>query len=240
MAASLWWCVLFLGSVTQAFVSPAAARSTLPFLTQPHPIGVRPIMDSGKVVPALLAIDGNDGPPSPPPEPSFPSSTPPAPPFADGSSGAPPDVPHSPGEDPPETSDGGVLGRLLGRFQRWRQPRAGQPPGTPAPPPAPTPPPAAAAAAAATAADQDAEESFDLLSLLPLPMAKTFWREATKNFASKAVQRQQGEELIKLSGELETLSNSLNSKLDWNRALLVLSFALQLFSLGVFLGPTGQ
>ena len=94
-------------------------------------------MDSGKVVPALLAIDGNDGPPSPPPEPSF-------------------------------------------------------------------------------------------------------WREATKNFASKAVQRQQGEELIKLSGELETLSNSLNSKLDWNRALLVLSFALQLFSLGVFLGPTGQ
>merc|ERR1712194_970141 len=108
---------------------------TLPFLTQPHPIGVRPIMDSGKVVPALLAIDGNDG---------------------------------------------------------------------------------------------------------PLPMAKTFWREATKNFASKAVQRQQGEELIKLSGELETLSNSLNSKLDWNRALLVLSFALQLFSLGVFLGPTGQ
>ena len=138
MAASLWWCVLFLGSVTQAFVCPAAARSTLPFLTQPHPIGVRPIMDSGKVVPALLAIDGNDG---------------------------------------------------------------------------------------------------------PLPMAKTFWREATKNFASKAVQRQQGEELIKLSGELETLSNSLgilNSKLDWNRALLVLSFALQLFSLGVFLGPTGQ
>ena len=74
-------------------------------------------------------------------------------------------------------------------------------------------------------------------------MAKTFWREATKNFASKAVQRQQGEELIKLSGELETLSNSvnsLNSKLDWNRALLVLSFALQLFSLGVFLGRTGQ
>ena len=135
MAASLWWCVLFLGSVTQAFVCPAAARSTLPFLTQPHPIGVRPIMDSGKVVPALLAIDGNDG---------------------------------------------------------------------------------------------------------PLPMAKTFWREATKNFASKAVQRQQGEELIKLSGELETLSNTLNSKLDWNRALLVLSFALQLFSLGVFLGPTGQ
>lgn len=138
MAASLWWCVLFLGSVTQAFVCPAAARSTLPFLTQPHPIGVRPIMDSGKVVPALLAIDGNDG---------------------------------------------------------------------------------------------------------PLPMAKTFWREATKNFASKAVQRQQGEELIKLSGELETLSNSLNSlnsKLDWNRALLVLSFALQLFSLGVFLGRTGQ
>jgi hypothetical protein len=71
-------------------------------------------------------------------------------------------------------------------------------------------------------------------------MAKTFWREATKNFASKAVQRQQGEELIKLSGELETLSgeletlsNSLNSKLDWNRALLVLSFALQLFFLGV-------
>ena len=137
MAASLWWCVLFLGSVTQAFVCPAAARSTLPFLTQPHPIGVRPIMDSGKVVPALLAIDGNDGPPSPPPEPSF-------------------------------------------------------------------------------------------------------WREATKNFASKAVQRQQGEELIKLSGELETLSNTLNSKLDWNRALLVLSFALQLFSLGVFLGRTGQ
>ena len=135
MAASLWWCVLFLGSVTQAFVCPAAARSTLPFLTQPHPIGVRPIMDSGKVVPALLAIDGNDG---------------------------------------------------------------------------------------------------------PLPMAKTFWREATKNFASKAVQRQQGEELIKLSGELETLSNTLNSKLDWNRALLVLSFALQLFSLGVFLGRTGQ
>ena len=228
MAASLWWCVLFLGSITQAFVCPAAARSTLPVLTQP-----RPIMDSGKV--ALLAIDGNDGPPSPPPAPSFPSSTPPAPPFADGSSGAPPDVPHSPGEDPPETSDGGVLGRLL---RRWRQPRAGQPPGTPAPPPAPTPPPAAAAAA--TAADQDAEESFDLLSLLPLPMAKTFWREATKNFASKAVQRQQGEELIKLSGELETLSNSLNSKLDWNRALLVLSFALQLFSLGVFLGRTGQ
>ena len=75
MAASLWWCVLFLDSVTQAFVCPAAARSTLPVLTQP-----RPIMDSGKV--ALLAIDGNDGPPSPPPEPSFPSSTPPAPPFS--------------------------------------------------------------------------------------------------------------------------------------------------------------
>jgi hypothetical protein len=66
-------------------------------------------------------------------------------------------------------------------------------------------------------------------------LATTFWREATKNFASKAVQRQQGEELIKLSGELETLSNSLNSKLDWNRALLVLSFALQLFFLGFFL-----
>ena len=230
MAASLWWCVLFLDSVTQAFVCPAAARSTLPVLTQP-----RPIMDSGKV--ALLAIDGNDGPPSPPPEPSFPSSTPPAPPFADGSSGAPPDVPHSPGEDPPETSDGGVLGRLL---RRWRQPRAGQPPGTPAPPPAPTPPPAAAAAAAATAADQDAEESFYLLSLLPLPMAKTFWREATKNFASKAVQRQQGEELIKLSGELEKLSGKLDAGLLLLGTLLVLSFALQVFSLGVFLGRTGQ
>jgi hypothetical protein len=67
-------------------------------------------------------------------------------------------------------------------------------------------------------------------------MAKTFWREATKNFASKAVQRQQGEELIKLSGELEKLSGKLeklSGKLDAGLlllgTLLVLSFALQVF-----------
>ena len=31
------------------------------------------------------------------------------------------------------------------------------------------------------------------------------WREATKNFASKAVQRQQGEELLRVSGKLDIL-----------------------------------
>merc|ERR1712194_124257 len=100
--------------------------------------------------------------------------------------------------------------------------------------------PAAAAAAAAAAADQLADESFDLLSLVPLPMAKTIWREATNNFASKAVQRQQGEELIKLSGKLEKLSGKFDAGLLLLGTLLVLSFALQVFSLGVFLGRTGQ
>ena len=54
---------------------------------------------------------------------------------------------------------------------------------------------------------QTAEESFDTLSLLPLVpnVAKNFWREATKNFASKDVQRQQGEELLRVSGKLDIL-----------------------------------
>jgi len=54
---------------------------------------------------------------------------------------------------------------------------------------------------------QTAEESFDTLSLLPLVpnVAKNFWREATKNFASKAVQRQQGEELLRVSDKVNTL-----------------------------------
>ena len=34
---------------------------------------------------------------------------------------------------------------------------------------------------------------------------KTFWREATKNFASKAVQRQQGEELLRVSDKVNIL-----------------------------------
>ena len=173
-ATSLSCCVLFLGSVTQAFVCPAAATCTRPVLPQPQPIALRPTVDSRKVVPTLQAIDGNDKPPSPPPEGSFPSSAPPAPPFADGSS-ASPAVPRSPGDgDQPGTSDGG----LRGRFRRFRQ-RMGQ----------------------------TAEESFDTLSLLPLVpnVAKNFWREATKNFASKAVQRQQGEELLRVSGKLDIL-----------------------------------
>ena len=143
MATSLWCCVLFLGSVTQAFVCPAAATSTRPVLPQPHPIGLRPTVDSRKVVPTLQA-------------------SPPAPP--------------SP----------------LNRS------------------------PAAAAAAAAAAADADADqtavESFEILSLLPHSnVAKNFWREATKNFASKAVQQQQGEELLRVSGKLDTLSGKLDT-----------------------------
>ena len=166
MATSLSCCVLFLGSVTQAFVCPAAATCTRPVLPQPQPIALRPTVGSRKVVPTLQAIDGNDNPPSPPPEGSFPSSAPPAPPFADGSS-APPAVPRSPGDgDQPGTSDGG----LRGRFRRFRQ-RMGIP---------------------------------RLLPLVP-NVAKNFWREATKNFASKAVQRQQGEELLRVSDKVNTL-----------------------------------
>ena len=166
MATSLSCRVLFLGSVTQAFVCPAAATCTRLVLPQPQPIALRPTVDSRKVVPTLQAIDGNDKPPYPPPEESFPSFASPAPPFADGSS-APPAVPHSPGDgDQPGTSDGG----LRGRFRRFRQ-HMGIP---------------------------------RLLPLVP-SVAKNSWREATENFASKAVQRQQGEELLRVSGKLDNL-----------------------------------
>ena len=74
---------------------------------------------------------------------------------------------------------------------------------------------------------QTAEESFDTLSLLPLVpnVAKNFWREATKNFASKAVQRQQGEELLRVSGKLDILL-----------LLCALAFSLQVVLLGQSLG----
>ena len=256
MATTLWCCVLFLGSVTQAFVCPAAATSTCPVLPQPLMIGRRPTVDSRKVVPTLLSIDSNDTHPSPPPDAPFPSSAPPAPPFGDGSSGAPPAppfgdgssgappaVPHSPGEDLPGTSDGG----LRGRFRWFPQRRAGQSPGTPASPPAPAPPPnrspAAAAAAAADAADADAdqtaEESMDVLSMVPFPgsnWVQVIWREATKNFASKAVQRQQGVELLRLSGKLDTLSG----KLDTLSGGVLLVVLLQVFEMGSRFPFTGQ
>ena len=178
MATSLWCCVLFLGSVTQAFVCPAAATSTRPVLPQPHPIGLRPTVDSRKVVPTLQA-------------------SPPAPP--------------SP----------------LNRS------------------------PAAAAAAAAADADADADqtavESFEILSLLPHSnVAKNFWREATKNFASKAVQQQQGGELLRVSGKLDTLSgklDTLSGKLDTLSGGVLLVVLLQVFidfSLGSRFPFTGQ
>ena len=104
---------------------PAAATCTRLVLPQPQPIAHRPTVDSRKIVPTLQAIDGNDKPPSPPPEGSFPSSAPPAPPFADGSS-ASPAVPRSPAVT--ETSQGPVTVACVAAFggsdSAWaRQPK---------------------------------------------------------------------------------------------------------------------
>ena len=89
---------------------------------------------------------------------------------------------------------------------------------------------------------QTAEESFDTLSLLPLVpnVAKNFWREATKNFASKAVQQQQGEELLRISRKLDLLSGKLSGKLDLLLLLFAVSFVLQGFALGSRFPLTGQ
>ena len=147
MAASLWCRVLFFGSVThftQAFVGTAAATCTRPVLPQSRLILLRPTVDSRKVVPKLQAIDGNDTPPSPPPEGSSPNAV------------------------------------------------------------------------------------------------KTFWREATKNFASKAVQQQQGEELLRITRKLDLLSGKLIGKLDLLLLLFAVSFVLQGFALGSRFPLTGQ
>ena len=114
MATSLSCCVLFLGSVTQAFVCPRPRHAPAQSCPPPQPVGLRPTVDSRKVVPTLQAIDGTD---------------------------------------PSGGRWGGRWERSLGR--RGRGP--------------------------------------------------IVWREATKNFASKAVQRQQGEELLRVSGKLDIL-----------------------------------
>tara|TARA_B110000196_G_C20618783_1_gene418590 strand:+ start:106 stop:327 length:222 start_codon:yes stop_codon:yes gene_type:complete len=73
-------------------------------------------------------------------------------------------------------------------------------------------------------------------------VAKNFWREATKNFASKAVQQQQGEELLRVSGKLDTLSGKLDT-LSGGVLLSLLLVLLQVFidfSLGSRFPFTGQ
>ena len=68
----------------------------------------------------------------------------------------------------------------------------------------------------------------------------TFWREATKNFASKAVQQQQGEELLRITRKLDLLSGKLSGKLDLLLLLFAVSFVLQGFALGSRFPLTGQ
>ena len=67
-----------------------------------------------------------------------------------------------------------------------------------------------------------------------------FWREATKNFASKAVQQQQGEELLRITRKLDLLSGKLSGKLDLLLLLFAVSFVLQGFALGSRFPLTGQ
>ena len=68
----------------------------------------------------------------------------------------------------------------------------------------------------------------------------SFWREATKNFASKAVQQQQGEELLRITRKLDLLSGKISGKLDLLLLLFAVSFVLQGFALGSRFPLTGQ